>query len=121
MNFDRSTAISLEDICRRNLKGTVLDIFYIIMLNNNISKKEIIQHFLNYDTDTTAKATKYRLLVDVGIAKLEGAMLIECWREGKNHPYTLTAYGHEAKEIMRNLFEEDSSMCYGSKVMVHAT
>ncbi|MCY9763202.1 hypothetical protein M5X06_22235 [Paenibacillus alvei] len=110
--------IMVEDICKKHIRGTVLDIFYIIMNNENISKRGIIRKFLQYDPDQNAKVTKYRLIVDVGIATLEGAMLIESWSSGGASAYVLTSHGKEASIILADIFNEDPTIMYGSKVMV---
>lgn len=117
MSQPLGTVISLQDICRKHIRGTVLDIFYIIYTSGNCTKTEIIRRFLEHDPDPKAKPTKYRLIVDIGISKLEGAMLIESWKDGKTEPFRLTLYGQEASYTMNELFNEDPTIVYGSKVM----
>lgn len=108
--------IAIEDICRKILKNTVLDIYYLIMNEKDISKSDIAHRFKEYDPDPDAKTTKFRNQIDIGIAKLEGAMFIESWQDGVSDRYFLTIYGQAAREIMSDLVKEDTMILNGSKI-----
>ncbi|MEB8637661.1 hypothetical protein P4H32_28670 [Bacillus cereus] len=106
--------IEIEAICRKILRNTVLDIFYLIMEEKEITKTDIAQRFAQHDPDPEAKVTKYRTMVDVGIAKLEGAMFIDFWKQGQADKYFLSPFGEAAKDIMATLIEEDPLILKGS-------
>lgn len=108
------TTIEIEAICRKILRNTVLDIFYLIMEEKEITKTDIAQRFAQHDPDPEAKVTKYRTMVDVGIAKLEGAMFIDFWKQGQADKYFLSPFGEAAKDIMATLIEEDPLILKGS-------
>lgn len=98
------------------MKGTILDIFFVIQEEQNIFKSEIVRKFIENDPDPEAKFTKYRSLVDIGIAKLEGALFIDCWKEGNKEKYYLTDYGTEAAYCIGGLIEKTPNILFGSKI-----
>jgi hypothetical protein len=108
--------ISIEEICRKILKNTVLDIFYLIVNQDNISKTTMAQKFQEYDPQPNTKMTKYRSIIDTGVAMLEGAQLIESWKDGVSDIYCLTTYGEYARAIMSNLIDEDQVILRGSRI-----
>ncbi|RCW41637.1 hypothetical protein [Paenibacillus prosopidis] len=108
--------IEIQAICRKILRNTVLDIFYLIMEEKDITKSDIAHRFAQHDPDLDAKVTKYRGTVDVGIAKLEGAMFIDHWEQGQSNHYYLTTYGKQAMSIMEHLIIEDPLILNGSKI-----
>lgn len=112
--------ISISEICKKHIRGVVMDVFYLVLTKGNISKAEMIREFLKYDPDPNAKASKYRVTVDVAVAKLHGALLIDSWASGNSDPYFLTQYGKEADHILKSLFEEDPTIMLGSKITIKA-
>lgn len=109
-------AIEIEEICRSIFKNTILDIYYLIMTEPNITKTEIRKKFMEFDEQPDVKITKYRALIDIGIAKLEGAMFIQSWADGLNERYFLTPYGEMAKDIVGHLINENPVILNGSKI-----
>ncbi|CAH8248488.1 hypothetical protein WJ0W_007155 [Paenibacillus melissococcoides] len=113
--------VSIEEICKKHIRGAVMDVFYLVLTNGNISKAEMIREFLKYDPDPNAKPSKYRVMVDVAVAKLHGALFIDSWDSGNSAPYFLTQYGKEADQVLKTMFEEDSTiLLLGSKIMAKA-
>lgn len=108
--------IPIEELCRNIMKGTVLDIFFLIQKFDYIFKSEILRKFVEYDEDPKCSPAKYRLIMDVGIAKLEGAGFISFFKEGNKERYYLTPYGKVAGDIVPDLVDEDPSILYGSKI-----
>ncbi|WP_054029121.1 hypothetical protein [Bacillus sp. FJAT-28004] len=110
--------IPIEEICHKILKKSVLDIFYLIIKDSNLSQADIKQKFAQYDPEPNAKATKYRSHIEIGIACLESVLFIDSWQDGTALRYYLTPYGKIAKAIVTNLMEEiDETMLLGSIVV----
>jgi hypothetical protein len=115
-------SITIESICRKVIKGAVLDVFYIIAESDEISLKEIGNKFIEetlvgddlIDIEPR-KSQKLRPLVNECIAKLEGATLIHFYKAGIYHNYSLTPNGLIAKEIIADLLDEDPTITMGSK------
>jgi hypothetical protein len=115
---ESSYSIPIEQICRKILNRTTLDIFYLISNNRNLSKSDIAQIFKDYDPDPNAKVTKYRSTVELGIATLEGALFIENWKDGQSERYILTPFGEAADKIVTEMFDEvNDNMLLGCKII----
>ncbi|MFS0841338.1 hypothetical protein [Paenibacillus sp. 1P03SA] len=110
-------SIDIEDICRKILRKTVLDVFFLLKQEKEMTKLEIMQAFAKYDPDPDAKVTKFRGIVDIGVAKLQGAMLIDYWQMGPSDKYFISEYGEQAIDIMKRLIDEEPSMLLGSRVV----
>ncbi|MFB5678813.1 hypothetical protein [Paenibacillus terreus] len=113
---DNSGFISIDEICRKIMKGTVLDIFYIIQEHEYVFKSEIMRRFVEFDEDPEAKENKYRFVVQEGIAMLEGALFIDSHRSGKKDCYYLTPYGLQARDIVAELIEGTPAILFDSKI-----
>lgn len=112
--------IPVHEICKKVLVGEVLDLFHIIEVNQEISKKEIGDRFLEAIMGPgvdVKKSQKRRLRVTEYIAKLEGAQLIDYFVQGTAHIYSLTPNGQIAVKIIADLIEQDPSFLKGSIIV----
>ncbi|MDB5054050.1 MAG: hypothetical protein JWM44_2100 [Bacilli bacterium] len=113
-------AIPIEEICKKFLKGVVLDVFFIILNHEGISKKEIgniyLEEFLGPNAEVK-KSQSQRQLINESIAKLEGALLVNYYEKQAAHMYALTPYGEVAKRIIGDMVEKDPSILMGSIVV----
>ncbi|MBY3621153.1 hypothetical protein M2444_004705 [Paenibacillus sp. PastF-3] len=108
--------IPIFELVKNHLHGTVLDIFTLIMdADQGISKTQIQEEFKRY-TSSIEQTTKFRYPVSMGVAKLEGAMMVEIRKEGTADLLYLTPFGETAKEILGDLFEVDQRILRGSKI-----
>ncbi|MBV6717194.1 hypothetical protein [Paenibacillus chitinolyticus] len=110
-------SIEIELICKKILRSTVLDVFYLLKMEKEMTKMEIMQAFAKYDPNPDVKITKFRGIVDISVAKLQGAMLIDYWQDGQADQYFINEYGDHAIDIMARLIEEEPSMLHGSRVV----
>lgn len=102
--------ISIEEICQTIMKGITLDIYYLIMGDENgIFKSEIMREFAKYD-ETSSGYQKYRNKVDIGIAVLEATRLIESKTLGNKDYYFLTDYGVQAKSVVSEMLEQNEDV-----------
>ncbi|MFM9280888.1 hypothetical protein [Paenibacillus jiagnxiensis] len=113
---DNLGLISIDEICRKIMKGTVLDIYYLIQEHEYVFKSEIMRRFVEFDGDPDAKENKYRFLVQEGIAKLEGALFVDSLRSGQKDCYYLTPYGLQARDIVAELIERTPAILFDSKI-----
>jgi DNA-binding PadR family transcriptional regulator len=110
--------IYIEDICRKILKEEVLDIFFIIQTEKEISKIDIQREFKKYVAGQgEGSPQKFRFLVNECISKLEGATFVEFYQTQTSHIYYLTPAGEIAVKIIADLIDEDPNILRGSKVV----
>ncbi|MGM1023163.1 MAG: hypothetical protein ACQEXV_22255 [Bacillota bacterium] len=98
--------IPTEEICQKIIKGVVLDVFVIITNNQPVNKSEIQRCFAEYK-DGTDQGKKYRHIVDIAIAKLEGTLFVDTFKEGGSDKYFATDYGKAASSIITRMINED--------------
>jgi len=111
-------AIPIDEICKKVLRQTTLDIFYLISKERDLSKKDIQMRFKDFDPDENAKYIKYRFPVEAGIASLEGCLFISSWKKGLVERYNLTNYGEVAFEIIKELLNENpTEILLGSTIV----
>lgn len=108
--------IEIEAICKKIFRESVLDVFYLIMTEKDISKTEIAQRFHAIEGNET-KTQKYRHKINEALAKLEGAMFIDSWVDGTANRYFLTQHGEVAKGILAQMFEADPLILKGTKIV----
>jgi hypothetical protein len=117
-----SPAIEIEAICKKILRETTLDVFYLISNEKDISKSEIAHRFQE-DDGGEGKSQRYRFKINEALAKLEGAMFIDSWTDGTQGApsrYFLTTHGEWAQKILDYMFEEekyDPMILKGSKIV----
>lgn len=115
--------IELEEICRKVLRETALDVFYLIGNQKDISKTEISHKFQELEAGSASKSQRYRFKINEALAKLEGAMLIDSWTDGTQGApsrYYLTNYGEWAEKQMSEAFDEgdyDPLILKGSRIV----
>ncbi|MEK5586674.1 hypothetical protein MKZ21_30915 [Paenibacillus sp. FSL P2-0536] len=109
--------VPLKVLVENIMKGTVIDVFYLIREKEHIHKSEILQKFVEYDDDPACKTTKYRLPMDIAIAKLEGANLVSSYQDGRAERYVLTDYGRSAETLLSQLLDENPAVLHGSKII----
>ncbi|WP_088834453.1 MULTISPECIES: hypothetical protein [Paenibacillus] len=112
---DLEATIKISTICQNIFKEFVLDVFYLIMVEKDIYKSEILQRFQE-EAGIEGKSQKYRFQVSEALARLEGAMLIAYWKEGNFERYYLTQYGQVARYILRDMIEENPLILKGTKI-----
>lgn len=112
-----SPVIEVEAICKKVLKNMAMDIFFIVMNEKELSKKEIYARYKESTGDRSPSSQKARFKIDEALAMLEGAMLIDSWREGTFKRYFLTSYGEEARKILFVMFEKDPGILRGTKIV----
>lgn len=120
MPSSASKTIEIEEICRKIFRETVLDIFYLIMETKDISKTELAQR---YSGIQEGKTQKFRFAINEAIAKLEGALFIDSWKDstpGAPSRYYLTAHGEVAREILEQMYEEDPRIVKGTRIISKA-
>ena len=98
-------SVPISEIAETILEGTVLDVFFIIGQHENIYKSSIIQKFIESDERANSKHSTYRSIVDIAIAKIEGARFISSFKSGQKDLYYLTPYGKTAGKMLPELFE----------------
>lgn len=103
------TAVPLEEICRHIMNGTVLDIFHLIFDKRKTFKKEIIDILINADGKADSKPGTYKNQVNLAIAKLEAARLIDSNKSGLREEYRLSRYGHIVAETY--IYELVDTLC----------
>ncbi|MEK8217143.1 hypothetical protein [Paenibacillus sp. FSL L8-0463] len=116
MNQTANASIPLVDICSI-FKGTIIDVYYVIKEQEHIYKSEILQKFVEHDDDPNCKPTKYRLIMDIAVAKLEGACLIASYNDGAKERYFRTEYGIMAEDILSHMLDQTPSILHGSKIL----
>lgn len=117
---NKATSIEIEEICKKIFKETVLDIFYLIMQNKDISKTELAQH---YSGIQEGKTQKFRFAINEALAKLEGALFIDSWTDsspGAPSRYYLTSYGEVAREILEQMYNDDPRIVKGTRIISKA-
>ncbi|WP_128896656.1 hypothetical protein [Longirhabdus pacifica] len=111
--------IPIEDICKKIFRDEVIDIFYIIWTNKEISKTDIAKTFKQavFQDEENIYGQKFKSVINESIAKLEGATFVDYFKEGVAYKYFLTETGEVAKEFLQDYIEENSSILRGSKVL----
>ncbi|MGY3386810.1 hypothetical protein ACVWZB_004764 [Paenibacillus polymyxa] len=99
--------IPTEEICQKVIKGVVLDVFVIITNMQPINKSEIQRYFAVYKDGTDAHGKKYRHTVDIAIAKLEGTLFVDTFKDSGSDKYFATDYGKAASSIITRMINED--------------
>lgn len=118
--YDNSHKISVEEICKKIFKETVLDIFYLIMQTKDISKTELAQL---YSGIQEGKTQKFRFAINEALAKLEGALFIDSWTDaspGAPSRYYLTSHGEVARGILEQMYNEDPRIVKGTRIISKA-
>lgn len=121
--MENMPVIEVESICKKILREIVLDVFYLISSEKDISKTEIAQKFQEYEGEEGVRSQKYRFKINEALAKLEGAMFIDSWTDGTQgapNRYFLTTHGEKAQLILDDMFETDRydpMILKGSKIV----
>lgn len=111
--------ISVEEVCEKILHGTVMDVFYCIVNNEHIHKKAIAEMFIAHDDNPNSQYSTYRPVIDLAIAKLQGGLLIDTYREKTKDIYYITPYGAEAKKYLKDMFAnvDDPTRLHGTIIL----
>ncbi|MGG3471657.1 hypothetical protein ABES02_29845 [Neobacillus pocheonensis] len=113
-------SIEIKEICERTLNGIVLDIFFIVMESDGISKKEIMNVYKEHAGVKSLSSQKYRFKIDEALAILEALLFISSDREGLYKRYYITEYGLKAKDVLRSMLDaENIQILRGSIVVKH--
>ncbi|SGI74448.1 hypothetical protein [Mycobacterium tuberculosis] len=111
------SSVPISEICNKHLKGIVLDVFWCLTEYGHVNKKMITDIFMQHDRRENTKKTSYRTVLDIAIAKLDAAMLIDSYEDGNKDIYFLTEYGKIAAEYVYDLIENDPTRMRGSIIV----
>lgn len=104
-------------LCDKVLKDTILDVFYLITMNDGgISKIDILREYQNaLGVDSSTR--KFRYTIDEAIATLMGTTFIDFFKEGTSDKYYLTSHGEIAREVMGELLNKKPDLLKTSKIV----
>jgi hypothetical protein len=111
-------SIGIREICEQGLSGFDIDIFFVVMQKQGISKKEILNIYNNHLGIQSPSSQKYRFKVDQALAILEALLFISSDREGIYKRYYMTSYGNSAKEILAELVDEGNMKIFRGSVII---